>query len=84
MSPQSRVVTVPPMELSLDQFLGVIRQLDKPTRIEVARVLAETEMDTQLRGMIEQLANTPLDRIQTYRRRLPCDGITDLSGVVRR
>jgi hypothetical protein len=59
MSPQSRVVTVPPMELSLDQFLGVIRQLDEPTRVEVARVLAETEMDTQLRGMIEQLANTP-------------------------
>jgi hypothetical protein len=58
MSPQSRVVTVPPMELSLDQFLGVIRQLDEPTRVEVARVLAETEMDAQLRNLIEQLAKT--------------------------
>jgi len=64
MSPQSRVVTVPPMELSLDQFLAVIRQLDEPTRVEVARVLVETEMDTQLRNLIEQLAQTlPADDI---------------------
>jgi hypothetical protein len=64
MSPHSKVVTVPPMELSLDQFLGVIRHLDEPTRVEVARVLAETEMDTQLRNLIEHLARTsPADEI---------------------
>lgn len=64
MSPQSKVVTVPPMELSLDQFLAVIRQLDEPTRVQVARVLAETEMDTQLRHLIKQLAQTsPADDI---------------------
>jgi len=64
MSPQLKVITVPPMELSLDQFLTVIRQLDEPTRIEVARVLAETEMDTQLQNLITQLARTsPADDI---------------------
>jgi hypothetical protein len=59
MSLQSKTVTVPPMELSLDQFLAVIRQLDESTRVEVARVLAETEMDAQLRNLIAQLAQTP-------------------------
>jgi DNA-binding transcriptional ArsR family regulator len=64
MSPQSKVITVPPMELSLDQFLAVIRQLDEPTRVEVARVLADTEMDAELRGLIEQLAQaSPADDI---------------------
>jgi hypothetical protein len=64
MSPNSRVVTVPPMEVSLDQFLAVIRQLDEPARVEVARVLAETEMDAQFRNLIEQLARTsPADDI---------------------
>ena len=64
MSPQSKVITVPPMELGLDQFLAVIRQLDEPTRVEVARVLAETEMDAELRKLIEQLAQaSPADDI---------------------
>ena len=52
------------MELSLDQFLAVIRELDDSTRVEVARVLAETEMDTQLQNLIERLAQTsPADDI---------------------
>lgn len=64
MSPQSKVITVPPMELSLDQFLAVIRELDKPTRVQVAHVLAETEMDAELRTLIEQLAQaSPADDI---------------------
>jgi hypothetical protein len=64
MTPQSKVVTVPPMELSLDQFLSVIRRLDEPTRVQVARVLAETEMDTQLRTLIDQLGQaSPADDI---------------------
>jgi hypothetical protein len=64
MSPQSKVITVPPMELSLDQFLAVIRQLDEPTRLQVARALAETKMDAELRDLIEQLAQaTPADDI---------------------
>jgi hypothetical protein len=58
MSPQSKVVTIPTVELNLDQFLSVIRQLDEPTRVQVARVLAETEMDAQLRNLIAQLGQT--------------------------
>ena len=64
MTPQSKVITVPPMELGLEQFLAVIRQLDEPTRVEVARVLAETEMDAELRKLIDQLAQTlPADDV---------------------
>lgn len=64
MSPQSKTITVPPMELSLDQFLAVIRELDEPTRVQVARVLAETELDAEFRNLIEQLAQaTPADEI---------------------
>ena len=52
------------MELGLDQFLAVIRQLDEPTRVEVARVLAETEMDAELRNLIDQLARaSPADNV---------------------
>lgn len=64
MSSQSRMITVPRMELDLDQFLAVVRQLDKPARVQVARVLAETEIDADLRELIEQLARaTPMDEI---------------------
>jgi len=54
------MVTIPPMELTLDQFLAVIRHLDESTRVEVARALAETEMDAQMRNLIAQLAQRPL------------------------
>ena len=54
------------MELGLEQFLAVIRQLDEPTRVQVARVLAETEMDAELRKLIDQLAHA-----------LPADDISD-------
>ncbi len=67
MSPQSKTITVPPMELSLDQFLAIIRQLDEPARVQVARILAETGMDAELRDLIEQLAQT-----------LPADDVGDM------
>ncbi len=64
MSSQSKLVTVPPMELNLDQFLNLIRKLDRPTRIQVARGLAETEMDAELGELIEQPArSSPADDI---------------------
>ncbi len=59
MTPTSKVITVPQMELNLDQFLAIIRQLDGSTRAQVARVLAETEMDAELCGLIERLARVP-------------------------
>lgn len=51
--------TIPNTELSLDQLLAVIRHLDEPARVEVARVLAETKMDNDLAILIAQLAQRP-------------------------
>ena len=66
MSGQSTVITIPNMKLNLDQLLAVIRQLDEPTRVQVARVLVETKMDAELGNLVEQLAKTP-----------PADDISD-------
>lgn len=64
MSLQSTVITIPDIKLTIDQLLKTIRQLDKATRIQVARVLLETEMDARLASLIEQLAETsPADDI---------------------
>jgi hypothetical protein len=59
MSSQSNMVTIPNIELSLDQLLAVIRRLDAPARIQVARVLLETKMDAEMANLIDQLARTP-------------------------
>jgi hypothetical protein len=37
MCSQSTVVTTANIELSLDQLLAIIRQLDEPARVQVAR-----------------------------------------------
>ena len=64
MTLQSTVITIPDIKLTIDQFLKTIRQLDKTTRIQVALVLLETEMDARLASLIEQLAETsPADDI---------------------
>jgi len=66
MSLQSTVITIPDIKLTIDQLLKIIRQLDKATRIQVARVLLETEMDARLASLIEQLAETsPADDISS-------------------
>jgi len=59
MTSESSVITIANMKLSLDQLLAVIRQLDEPARVEVARALAETKMDAELADLIGQLAETP-------------------------
>jgi len=64
MSFQATIVTIPNMQLTLDQLLAVIRQLDESTRVQVAQVLVETSMDEKLANLIKQLANTaPADDI---------------------
>ena len=59
MSLQSAEIKIPNIKLNRDELLTVIRQLDAPTRIQVAQVLAETEMDAKLEKLIQQLAETP-------------------------
>ena len=64
MSLQSTVIRIPEVKLTVDQLLKVVRQLDDASRIQVARVLMETEMDAKLASLIEKLAKTtPADDV---------------------
>lgn len=64
MTLQSSVITIPEVKLTVDQLLKAVRQLDEASRIQVAQVLVETEMDAKLANLIEQLAETrPADDI---------------------
>lgn len=58
MSVQSMTVTIPNVQFTFEQLLAVIRQLDEPARIQIARTLVETNMDAKLANLITQLANT--------------------------
>jgi hypothetical protein len=51
-------ITIPEVKLTIDQFLKAVRQLDDASRIQLARVLMETEMDAKLANLIESLAKT--------------------------
>ncbi|QTA81445.1 Uncharacterized protein dnl_37800 [Desulfonema limicola] len=59
MNIQSAEITIPNVRLNLNQLLTIIRHLDKPARIEVARVLTETGMDAELNELIYQLEAMP-------------------------
>ena len=51
-----RTVTIPSVELTLEQFIAAIRQLEPEARSEVAKALMETELDARMAGMIRSLA----------------------------
>ena len=64
MTLQSTVITIPEVKLTVDQLLKVVRQLDDASRIQIAQVLMETEMDANLASLIEKLAKTtPADDV---------------------
>ena len=63
-------VTIPQVELTLDQLVAAIRQLEPNARSEIARALVETELDTRMAELIRRLANRP-----------PADDITDADVV---
>ena len=64
MTLQSTVITIPEVKMTVDQLLKVVRQLDDASRIQLARVLMETEMDAKLASLIEKLAKTtPADDV---------------------
>jgi hypothetical protein len=52
-------VTIPNVELTLEQLVSAIRQLEPETRSEVAKLLVEAELDDRLAELIERLANKP-------------------------
>ncbi len=57
-------ITVPNVKMSLDQLLGVIRQLDESGRALIARVLLESKMDDELGNLLHELmASQPADDI---------------------
>ncbi len=58
MALQSTVITIPEVKLTVNQLLKAVRQLDDASRIQLARVLMETEMDAKLANLIESLAKT--------------------------
>ncbi len=66
MTSRSPEIAAPKAGLGLDELLAIIQGLDEPSRARVAQVLAEVEMDTRLKELIEQLAA-----------RAPADDITD-------
>jgi hypothetical protein len=54
-----RTVTIPKVELTLDQLVTAIRQLEPAARSEIARALVETEMDARMAELIKSLSSRP-------------------------
>jgi hypothetical protein len=68
--PSITTVTIPQVELTLDQFVAAVRQLQPDARSEIAKVLMETEMDAGMAELISSLASRP-----------PADDISDADIV---
>ena len=66
MTTRSAEVTIPNVRLGLEELLGVIQNLDEPSRARVAQALADVEMDARFKDLIEELAA-----------KVPADDITD-------
>ncbi len=58
MTMHSTHITIPEVKLTIDQLFKAVRQLDNASRVQLARVLMETEMDAKLANLIESLAKT--------------------------
>ena len=54
-----RTITIPEVELSLDQLVTAIRQLEPVARSETAKALMETELDARMAELIKSLASRP-------------------------
>jgi hypothetical protein len=63
-------VTIPNVELTFDQLLSIVRQLEPEARSELARALMETELDARMTELIRSLAGRP-----------PADDISDAQIV---
>jgi hypothetical protein len=70
----STTVVIPSIELTLDQLITAVRQLDPEARSKVARALAESELDARMAELISSLAS-----------REPADDMTDadITGEVK-
>lgn len=52
-------VTIPKVELSVDQLVAAVRQLEPKARLEIARALVEAELDVRMAELIDRLASRP-------------------------
>lgn len=55
-----RTITIPEVELTLDQLVTAIRQLEPAARSEIAKALMEAELDARMAELIQSLANRPV------------------------
>jgi len=63
-------VTIPNVELTFDQLVSAIRQLEPEARSELAKALMETEIDARMAELIENLTS-----------RRPADDVSDAEIV---
>ncbi len=55
----STTITIPNVQLTLDQLVAVVRQLEPDARAKVAQALLADEMDTRFAQLIKRLVNKP-------------------------
>jgi hypothetical protein len=53
----TQTVTIPNVQLTLEQLIGVVRQLEPDARSKVAQALLADEMDERYVQLIKRLAN---------------------------
>jgi hypothetical protein len=54
-----KTVTIHEVEITLDQLVTAVRQLEPEARSQIAKALIETELDARMAELIESLANRP-------------------------
>lgn len=55
----AETVTIPNVQLSLEQLVSVIPQLGPEARAELAKALLETELDDRMAELMHRLAHRP-------------------------
>jgi hypothetical protein len=54
-----KTITIPEVELSLDQLVTAIRQLEPAARSEIAKALMDTELDARMAELIKSPTSRP-------------------------
>jgi hypothetical protein len=54
-----KTVIIPEVEVTLDQLVTAVRQLEPAARSEIAKALLETELDARMAELIKSLASRP-------------------------
>lgn len=55
----TQTVTIPHVQLTLEQLIMAVRQLEPEARAQVAQALLVDEMDERFQHLIERLAHKP-------------------------